>query len=481
MITNKTSCDECGRSVTKIHRNYNGHRYCAACYAREFKRRECSKCGKVARILKSHATALCMKCEYDQPCIRCGKAKYKLGKITAYGPACKACSVYFRKAEPCEMCGALSKRLTRSKELGHPHRVCTRCATAHYGTCQACSRYRKLQPNEQQLLVCKKCFQFGEVICPECQETMPAGYGYRCPRCYWIDLLEKRITLNGAAFYSKAITRHFQLFGKWLQNRVGAQKAAITIHNYFDFFCEIDKKWGKIPDYTALLEHFGVAKLRQSLLPMQWMEESGVIAIDHKAKKEDSERRRIATILDKFASNSTEQTLLDSYLNYLLARLKQGKTTLRSIRLALTPAAALLSLIASTEPIKHLPNQDDLNRYLSKKPGQRAAIHGFIRYLQNSHNLEIELPSARDTKVAHTRRKNLEATLLTLMQQGDGSEASKRKWLLTALPYFHGLSQPTTQAILKHGMTTLQNDGITLCWNSFEYWVPTPSWWGNAL
>lgn len=482
MVTDtKLRCDECGRVMNRVHRNYKDHRYCATCYAREFKKRECTRCGNVARILKSHTVAICQKCEYDEPCLRCGKAKYSMGKITAYGPVCNACSVYFRNEEPCEVCGAPSKRLTKSSELGHDRRVCPRCVTINHGTCQACRRHRKLKPREDDgLLVCKKCYQLGETTCPECSELMPAGFGSRCESCYWRSVLKKRIEINCAAFNSNMMTERFKLFGQWLLARVGEKKAAQTLNRYLAFFCDIESHWDDIPDYGKLLNHFGTAKLRRSLLPISWMEEIGLIVIDQNAKKEDSERRRVAATLEKFTSNSTERKLLDSYLNHLLARLKDGKTTLRSIRLALTPAAALLSFTSSNDQTKSLPNQDDLNKFLSKKPGQRAAIHGFIRYLRNTHDIKVELPTARDANVARIRRKNLEATLLTLMQQDDKSEASKRKWLLTALPYFHGLNKNITQTVLKRGVTKFHNDGLIIYWDNFEYWVPVPSWWVNT-
>lgn len=480
-MNSKLRCDECGRSIVKAHRNYKGHRYCATCYAREFKKRECTRCGNVARILKSHTVAICQKCEYDGPCLRCGKEKYSMGKITAYGPVCNACSVYFRNEEPCEVCGVPSKRLTKSSELGHDRRVCPRCVTVNYGTCQACRRHRKLKPRDDDgLLVCKKCYQLGEITCLECNELMPAGFGGQCENCYWRSVLKKRITINCAAFNSSMMAEHFKLFGQWLLTRVGEKKAAQTLNRYLAFFCDIESHWDDIPDYGKLLNHFGTTKLRRSLLPMRWMEETGLVITDEASKAEDSERRRITAIQEKLALSSPERVLLDSYLKQLLVRLENSKTTLRSIRLALTPAAALLCVDSTTNHPKGFPNQENINNYLSKKPGQRAAISGFVRYLRNVHNTKIELPSATDANVARIRRKNLEATLLTLMQQSDESEASKRKWLLTALPYFHGLNKNITQAVLKRGVTKAHNDGLIIYWDNLEYWVPVPNWWTNT-
>jgi len=475
-MESKLGCDECGRQMIRAHRHYRGHRYCATCYAREFKPRACSRCGCVARLLRSEETAVCRKCDSDQPCVRCGKTDYAIGKLTDYGPVCNACSPYFRKPENCESCGTLSHRLARSSRLGHDLRVCPKCIIVDHATCRACHRHRLLRPDVNGHLLCEKCHQFGEIPCAQCQQPMPAGYGSRCERCYWSELLGKRLRMGCTAFSTQIMADHFTVFGQWLLAHAGEAKAAQTIHRYLKFFCDIEKQWADIPDYRALLGLFGTAKLRRVLLPMRWMAGSGLVVIDEVAKTEDSERRRIAVIQERFVPGSTQRVLLDGYLEMMYGRLKDEKTTLKSIRLALTPAATLLGVTAENFQ-NGLPNQKSLDIYLSKKPGQRAAISGFVGYLREAHDVDIELSSASSSEAKRRRRKSLEAELLTLMGYGDDSEPGRVQWVSVAMAYFHGVNINSAKKALKAGLVQT-GDGFSVTWENRAYWLPSPPWLG---
>jgi hypothetical protein len=463
-------CDECGQKIAKAHRIYKRHRYCAICYARVFKRRICPKCGNFSRLPESDPAAICRKCENNRPCIRCGKVSYAIGKITIYGPVCNACSTYFRMPEPCEVCGVLSSTLTRLSRLGYDRRVCPKCARADYGTCQSCSRNRRLLETPDGRMLCKTCLEKGEVTCPKCQEPMPAGYGRECRQCYWRGLLEKRIQMDCAAFSLPWMAMHFEAFSHWLMVLVGVHKAALTIHRYLPFFTEVERNWKGFPEFAVLLAHFGTAKLRRVLLPMRWMEEAGLVVPDVMAKAADSERRRIAVILEQFAKGMKERTLLEGYYRALMDNMNSGKMRLRSVRLALSPAAALLRKAGEIDRIP--PNQGVLDIYLAKIPGQRAAISGFVRYLREVHGVKVALPKANPRRVQRQRRKKLEAELLALMKEEGNTKDFKRRWLSASLMYFHGLRRKIG-FIVKDTDITQADDGIIVVWNNQSYWIVT--------
>lgn len=303
---------------------------------------------------------------------------------------------------------------------------------------------------------------------------MPAGYGTRCSRCYWRDLLEKRIQLDCAAFSSRMIAKHFTAFGEWLLAQVGEQKSAITIHRYLPFFSEIEQQWEDIPEYNILLAHFGTARLRQALLPMRWMETVGLVIPDESAKAENSEYHRITTTQGRFPPLSNKRILLDGYLQVLYIRLKEGKITLSSVRLALTPAAGLLDSIS--EDAQTLPNQKNLENYLTKKPGQRAAISGFVQYLHKVHHAKLRLPEKNPAQAKQLRRKKLGTELLLLMKNGDNNETCKRKWISVALAYFHGLNKNIGRKIPIFELTQI-DDGLVISWSNMDYWLPIPTWW----
>lgn len=353
--------------------------------------------------------------------------------------------------------------------------MCSKCFTAEHGTCEACRRHRKLQLASSGQMLCRKCFIYGTHPCTQCGRSMPAGYGSRCERCYWRSLLEKRVRLDRAAFSTQVMAEHFTSFGQWLLTEVGENKAGLTIHRYLLFFIEIEQQWGDIPEYASLLGRYGAARLRRMLLPMRWIESIGLATPNETAKTEDSERRRVAVIQEKLAPRSSERKLLDSYLKVLLDRFSFGKIALVSVRLALRPAAELLSTSIEDNQGSGLPSQAQLNAYLAKKPGQRAAISGFVRYLREVHGAEVRLPSANKTEVKRLRRKNLEAELLALMRHGDGSEPCKRYWISVALTYFHGLRT----SLYKNALPAVvpAEEGGVIVWDNREYWLPFPQWW----
>lgn len=463
-------CDECGKDVDRIWRVHKGHKYCSTCYAREFKRRLCPKCGNFAKLLKSDPNAICQKCELAKPCARCGKTDYEVGKITAYGPVCGHCATYFREPEPCEECGKPSKRLSRVSRLGHDRRVCPSCARADHGACEACRRSRLLEKAEDGRMLCKTCHEQSEIPCPECEQPMPAGRGKQCEACYWRGLLEKRVTMDCTALSAPAMVEHFRAFGEWLGKVTGHHKAAISLHRYLSFFLDIEKQWQAIPEYGALLKHFGTQRLRRVLLPMKWMQEAGLVLLDKLAKQEDSDQRRITATLNKVGRTGKERTLLDGYHQALMVDLKEEKTTLRSIRLAMTPAMSLL--IKGREMERMPPDQKVLDAYLEQTPGQRSAISGFVCYLRDKHKVVLVLPKANSGKSLLNRKKKLEAEMLALMQEAGESDEFRKRWLSVALAYFHGMPRNILKTAKAEEIIDTDKAGVTVILKGEKYWVP---------
>ena len=161
-------CDECGKSVLKIWRVRFGHRYCSTCYARVFKRLQCPRCGNFARIPRNIPNAVCRLCDQDEPCHRCGKTDYAVGKLTPYGPVCLSCAPYYRPKRPCALCGDHSPRCVSMEKNGTTVLVCPRCAPTENRTCQACHRYRRLIQTDDGRWLCTPCAERGLIDCPQC-------------------------------------------------------------------------------------------------------------------------------------------------------------------------------------------------------------------------------------------------------------------------------------------------------------------------
>lgn len=462
-------CDECGRKMAVAHRVYKEHRYCVTCYARVFKRRMCPKCGNYARLPKNDENAICRKCEIDKPCIRCGKTEYAIGKITPYGPVCGSCAPYFREMRPCGLCGKPSHRLTRVKRLGIEVPICPKCTRSDHGTCSACHRPRLLQEGPGGRLLCKACLEQGEIPCPSCNKPMPAGRGNLCEICYWQEAFRKRLKLNQEAFSIHEMQKAFGAFGEWLLAEVGENKAALTIHRYMPFFAEIEERWGNIPGYASLLGHFSAEGLRRVRLPMRWLKENRNIVPDVEAREADSDRRRIDAIVASIPKGTLAAKALTTYQDRLMKRVNAGKSTLRSVRLALRPAASLL--LAATSDGGKMLDQVALDRYLLEAPGQMAAITGFINYLNEMHGLSL-VPKVNEKLVSEVRRKKLEVELMALVREGGEGEDFRRRWLSVALAYFHGLPRRVGHAIQGEQIVDHEDGGLSIAWGGQKYWIP---------
>lgn len=462
-------CDECGRTVAKLQRRYHGHGYCVTCYAREFEKRPCPKCGTEARLLKGNAEAVCEKCEHaHKPCARCGKTDYRIGKITAYGPVCNACAVYYREPKPCANCGVLSRRLTHAKRLGFEGPICPKCARIGYAACEACHKHRLLTKGADGRMLCRACAEVGEVPCPSCGQPMAAGLGKRCQECYYGDLLKKRVLMDSAAISAQPIANLFQQFGEWLGGAAGVHKAAITVHRYLGFFLELGKQWDGVPTYPDLLTHFGANGLRRFELPMRFLVEKALVVIDPEARLDDSEHRRIESVMNKMVAGGQEREILEAYRTRLLVKVNAGATTLRSLRLALVPAAGLLLYASGQGRVP--PGQKELEGYLKQAPGQRAALSGFVGFLNQSYGPGIVLPRM-DGRASKLRRKKLEAELLALMREGGEGEEFRRRWLSVALAYFHGLPRKAGRMIHENEVFVTMG-GTEVSLGNKNYWLP---------
>lgn len=466
-------CGECEKVVPKLHRVHKGRGYCCTCYARNFKTRQCPRCGKPARLLKSDDKAVCRQCERNQPCVRCGDKEYAIGRITPYGPVCNACSVYFRKEiRPCPRCGKSSRFLCRSIKLGFEQEVCQVCRRIDHGTCALCHKNRELLEDSLGRMVCRKCQEKGFVLCPCCGEAMPAGMGARCENCYWRELLGKRIAMASEIFSLSNHSALFREFGEWLGNECGVKKAAITLNRYLPFFQELFSLGALTPEYSALLACFTTLGLRRNLLPMRFLGSTGKVEVDEVSKRNAADQVSIEKIISKFETGSRAREILDLYHLVLLKRLQMERIKWSSIRLALRPAASLL--MATMENGHGWPTQKDLDGYLQKSPGQRATLSGFVCFLRDQFQVSLELPPKSLRKQSGPRqRKALEQELIGLMAGGAKDGAHQRKLIEVALRYFHRVPlREARKMAVEDQLVKIQGGGKAVLSERKHYWLP---------
>lgn len=464
------ACGECCRSMAKAKKVHRGKRYCETCYARLFKRRACAGCGNFARLPIFHSGAKCRACELNEPCVRCKRPGRPVGMLTPYGPACNSCAHYFRTPEPCDICGEHSTRLTRVQKTGSGARCCPRCVRSEAATCPSCRRHRVLIPQGEAPACCRACAEQGEVPCQRCGEAMPAGYGKTCESCYWKSSLLQRLAIKQEAFEQPHTRSLFVEFVQWLETHAGAHRASLKIGRYHPFFEFIERYPMEIPSYADLVEHFQAQGLRQFRTPMKWLKERYSVHADPALQVQVTESRRIEALLGKPVPGPA-RTLLHSYHAGMMARLAAGTVALRSIRISLKAAVSLLEEASAS--FGKIPDQPDLRRYLLKKPGQRAAVQGFVLHVNQTHGLTLST-DVGDKAVSRARRKHLEMQLIGMMGSGESGEQFERNWIKAALMLFHDLARPNKRKLSYERQVIDSQEGFAVRSGSKNYWVPAP-------
>lgn len=299
---------------------------------------------------------------------------------------------------------------------------------------------------------------------------MPAGRGSRCEACYWNALLQKRIAINSAAFVVPTMAAHFLEFGTWLGSHAGTSNAAITLHRYLPFFLEIEKRWARIPEYRTLLAEFGAQGLRKVLLPMQWMKECCGVQVDLEEKSRDTEQRRIDAMLTKLPSGSPESVLLRSYGDYLQGRYCAGESGIRAVRLALSPALALIEKTLSLKVFP--PGQQEVHAYLKDVPGQRAAVTGFVNFLRERCGLAVAMPKFSASSLEQARKRRLEKHLRLLLARYGESVEFQQAWIKWALEYFHRVKISAKLGVEFASAISFDDEGATVEVRERRYWIP---------
>lgn len=397
-----SKCTECGSFNIKVARRYGSRIFCTKCYTRYFKYGECYKCGRLEKLPTFKRYGICIKCERDVPCATCGKKEYSIGAITSYGPVCQSCSTKVRPLKKCEKCGELSTVLSRHAHLKHDLKVCLKCSRENNGTCEACGRNRPLYKDSDGAKICKKCMFFGEVQCKKCGANMPAGYGKICKECYWSGLLSRKVDKAKSHFDMAVMAAEFKYFSIWLQERLGSNVASNKINSYLNFFLKLESIWGYIPVYSQLVDQFGAGGLRKFELPIKWMVDQKELIIDLKYKEESTEFRRIDDLINSLSCNEVNKTMLLQYKKHIFDKIKSGKTTVRSARLAIRPAVSLVNSCDINNSSGVL--QDDLDSYLIQKPGQKSAITGYVNFINDNFSQNIDI-KVNEKKPKPTKEK----------------------------------------------------------------------------
>lgn len=452
-------CSQCGKSIARYHRIYKGEGYCHTCYVRMFKQCLCSSCGEQKRIHFKEEKVICETCHNNKPCIRCSKQGYKIGKITVYGPVCNSCSPYFREKKPCGYCGAMSSKLTKTEKNGTGLSICPSCYRQEkgYETCSQCHKNRLLIETEHGRM-CRKCHEVGLIDCQVCGIQMPAGMGSTCNSCGWLKRFKQRVHLLKFTIPAEQVRVAFIEFSEWLLQDVGSNKAVLSIELYVPFFVEVTRIWKELPSYEVILKHFKPKGLRKYLKVKQWLHILYQGNIEDSKKTDLAEKCRIEALLAKITNQPIACELLQGYQAELMVKLKAGRTTLKSIRLALQPAVGLLLRT------KQIPTQSEIGHYLSEKSGQKASLTGFINYLNKKYGLLLVCNHSEEDRIQAQQRKkkSLENEIIAFLikSREELKPTYIIDWIKLSMQYFHGCHYRTSSKFeINQGQYIVFQDG----------------------
>lgn len=443
-------CSYCKDPLSDWDYRFQGRHYCKTCYLRFFELTTCSLCREEKRIFIFLSKRICKHCLVkDKPCIRCGKTEYKHGLISKYGPVCASCSIYFREYKQCSSCQKVSYDIvSRTLPNGSKKLLCTNCYNKTLPICSRCHRQALSYKIINDKNVCKKCATESDRVCKQCNRLFPAGRGRICKDCSYRNMLNKRTEFY-VSLLSAFTSSLFQHYSSWLESRRGVLYAALHIQKYYPFFRDIDavaQDLHRFPTYIEILKHLTVAKSRKYLLVTLFLQDTGKITLDKSIQEEYANLDMIDRLTKIFPQNDTRHTMIVNYCNALYEKQLLKKITIRSIRLALTPAVKFLQYRDYFN--ENTIDDNILHGYLWVYSGQRNALGGFINFLNKDYGLLLH-SHKRESIVnsPHYSKKQLKQKLIQLLKNPLNDEKYKRQLFRIALGYCHNLDLPNNAFI----------------------------------
>lgn len=436
-------CDECGKPMRNATRIHEGHEYCQSCHKRVFVAVECTQCQSPMRGHR-HAQVpyVCSNCERAvRTCLRCGKPLPLASLRVAHGAVCSSCARHVLEPTPCERCGVLSKRLSRSLAQGITIRVCDRCRNqATHKTCSHCGRYRAVAAQlPDGKARCANCLPGEETshACPDCQAVMSGPGHSRCRHCQIASQVRASLALTSVAMVFPWGREMVDRFCQWyIADGSLAPLALRRLPHYEAFFQRLETAGGRegAPSASTLLAHFRVEELHRYKVPMRFLRDVQGLALDAKAKVEHAERTRIQDLLAS-SRQASWFTLLKQYVAWLEGRGKLART----IRLYASAAQAVCKSLELSLDVP--PDGAPFERYLRYHRGQRTNLSVFVSYCRRELGWEVSMPTLTSSSApapVHPVLQELDV-LLERVRRGAGDQQAQLERAVSLLLGFDDL------------------------------------------
>lgn len=417
-------CSACGNPMAKAKKIYRGKAVCTKCYARLFKQRPCSKCGKQMRAYVGLETPVCDACiRSTRTCLRCDKPTPRAGLMVGDRAVCPSCAPYFRKPGVCSRCGGKSARLSRvtgvSDEL-----ICDKCQrelTA--ATCRNCGKHRKVHSwNEEGRAICKSCAEQPGIVhsCPDCGSEVPGGGAAVCSDCSMRRTLRRKANALSIQYKNDRLKQLWMGFSEWLIAENYVSKALAKLPSYAVTLAKVGRELGdgEEPSNAHLASALSASDLQQSGLLACYLGSVGVLTSDNTERAGWSDAKRIAAAVVA-VRREPWGCEIDKFAAYLAK--PDRAISIRTQRLYVRSAVALMEF-AEVDRVAKV-TEEKLAAFVRRRPGHRASLSAWLRFLKETHNISLALPKKRLPKLRSMKSQVDEVgTLLTAL----GSTKSPR-------------------------------------------------------
>lgn len=469
-------CNYCKNILTNWDYRYKEKHYCRICYEKLFILKICLSCNKIKKIYRYLEKPLCKFCEVkDLPCNRCGKTSFKVGKILKNGIVCNSCIKYYQEQKICTSCNQEKINVyKRTLTDGSKKLLCGNCYNKTLPICSSCG-YRRVaySYDENNKTICKICSIEIKRKCISCYKLIPAGYGNICKECNSLRTLNKK-TFNLSNSLSKYLDSIFVEFSNWLLKRRNSEFTALNIQHYYGYFFKLDEiclEFKRLPTYEEIVSNLTVRKTREYLLVTIFLNEMEIIKINNKIKEEYANLDMIDKYLNTFKKGTRNHSLIEKYYLFLFQKLDKNETTIRSIRLALTPAVKFLNYCENFK--NPTPSNYILEGYLWCYSGQKAAITGFINFLQKEKKLNISINNINSFNfiVSSTSKEILKERFLDMLRLPLIPKSKEQYFYKTAISYLHNIEIPKNVYINKNEIKKDKDDNSYVILNKHKFFI----------
>ena len=398
----------------------------------------------------------------ERTCAACGRGfTGKAGRMIEGRPVCQVCANGLRDPVPCAACGRPTRRPGRAP--GQDGSVCEPCRRQDtHATCRVCSRHRRIGlVDDNGRAVCVGCA--GEVPaarhCPDCGGRLPGGGNAPCRTCDLRRRVARQVTLNAESLDRSWVRALFIDFCAWEGLTQASPSLTRRLGAYARCFAAIGESCADRSEVSQerLLALLGAEGLRRNHLVVRFLARRLVLDWSPQRAEAFVEAGRIEAVLAA-ADGRPWGGALQAYHGHLAL---DDALQFKTVRFYLNAAAGLLAQAGHADLA--LLQQSEVERYLRRKPGQRASLARFLAYAAHIAGTQVVLPPKKRQADPKARERGLLRETRDLLDRLDRAAGADdgRALLATAISLIYAVPLSAVLA-LKRSEVAAEGAAATL-------------------